>query len=306
MALPLVAPAPPPSIGKDSSGPRYARAWTVIASSGIDSLDVLSNELGINQGVAYEDEQGVSPDPYCTLRSFSVDAIVPAPLAGTGLYSVTAQYAYPQSRGVDPPTVSGDTRWHMEREIVTEPIDIDADGNPIDNGVGELLDPPVTRERTYRTLVAEKIVYYFTLAAAEAFFSGFDDTVNASMFQGAPAGSLLCNVNVSRASDVPVLPGSLTIPIMVSARFRERKNYMLHGVAVKGWQEARLKKGRRVKGSVVGGIQQYTPIKDSEGRAIEEPVLLNAAGTAPLPTTGTPAVLRFNRYPEADHNAMGF
>lgn len=72
-------------------------------------------------------------------------------------------------------------------EKVDEPIDQDANGNPIQTRAGESFDPPLTRRFTDRVYSIKKKVREFNAA----FFDQYNDVVNSDQFLGYEPGQCL-------------------------------------------------------------------------------------------------------------------
>lgn len=309
MAILTISEKPPPYPERyDQDGLSAARAWDIVAESEVNARAVLYTETGVARGTVYMNHQGVIPDTFCVCQRLTARGHPPAPVGGTGLYEVLAEYAYSNWQYNAPTALDagpGQTKFWVERTIVSEPEDhaLNALGSrwdvPIQNSADEPIDPPVTPLRIQKTLVAQWIQYFDSYETAYGAVSSYEDKLNDALYQGAPNGSLLCiGVDVEEAG-IPAAAGASDYPYRFTARFAYKAPKVLEdGYEYEGWTTTRRDEGRRTKGEIVEGVRDYPAILKNS-MAVSDPVPLNGGGQE-LPAGATTVVLAFKHYKYAN------
>jgi hypothetical protein len=136
---------------------------------------------------------------YLTTYPQDVALVAGTPTADTvgfGIYEVTVNYgpAYNFQRDNSDPILQP-PRFFWQREDILEPIDVDADGNPLLNSALAAFDPPPEIERAVRILMAKRYESNYQLNLS----INFEDHVNSDpvtlpLTGGivVPAGYMLC------------------------------------------------------------------------------------------------------------------
>lgn len=276
------------------NGVEATAVYTVDAEDEPDAEAEVYAHDGTALGAVFTTHQGTIPDIFCVCQDLIVRARTPAPVGGTGLFEVTATFA--RSSPTDPPAVdvNGPAKWWVERSLVTQPADHDAEGRPIVNSADEPIDPPLTRQSMSKTLVA---VWHRSNDSWFAMYNSlapFEGRLNSAVFAGAPRGCLFCE-----SLQIEEVSGGL---FRITGRFAYRPPRELFGHTYEGWSDTVLNLGRRTKGQVVGGKREYPPIL-MNGVPVADPVPLDANGQR-LPDGEDPVVLEFRHHLYADFNDL--
>ncbi len=147
-----------------------------------------------------------------------------------------------------------------------EPVDTDIDGNPILNSSTEPFDPPIMQRFDDLILRASYNVPNFNPVGAANYKTAVNDAP--ILIHGQYLfleGQVKVLLYTSR--EILMITGRPYIAVTLELKFRHE-----------GWKRKVLDQGYRTKGDVVDGVQQYTPILDSEGNELTEPALLDGNG----------------------------
>lgn len=296
------------------AGPRYQRAFTVIASSQSDSYEVLKGATGIVEGVEYTDHQGKTPDVFVKCLRVQSQALTQVPIDGTGLFDVIADYGYEDTQDFQRaiPT-DGTRRWWLERNLTTEAVDKDRNNKPITNSADEPIDPPLQRFRVEKVLVIQWYKLFASMQAAQAYCSTYDDKINALPFYTAPQHCLYCMGIDPGENPVRRAFGSMGT-YKLTARFAYKPPKTLYGPnhdneIYGGWVANPFNWGRRVKNP--SGVFRKIRLGENgltltgSDPQVTDPVALATNGMSYLldPTQGNYRAIHL--YNEIDFNTLG-
>lgn len=224
------------------------KTWTVVEASPYAAKMRLADELNIVHGACYYDAYGNVPDMTCIIHGISVAEISPAPLDGTGMYRVRAEYGQPRrgrTYAKEPGYDLQPIKW-IEESQVTKPVDIDVNGKRICNTVGEPLEPVSTRFDGEETLVMQWYVFSTTYASVYTGYRGFRDKLNEFWYEGAPPGCLLCTSVQVEDANLPT--GAVDLRCYrLTVRLTFREPQVIDNVTYEGWSEVRPNVGRRLR-----------------------------------------------------------
>lgn len=275
-------------------GPRYQRAFTVLASSESDAREVLKGQIGIDEGTPYQDHQGKIPDQYCICVDRNARPITPVPVDGTGLFDVVCNFAYEDDQGYRRRIpANGQTRRYLRRSITSISVDRDIHGNPITNAADEPIDPPLQKLVVDKVLVIEWWKMFATWAHAEAYCSTYDGKVNSETYYSAPPWCLLC-LGID-PEESPIMNSSFGMkPYKLTGQFQFQPTKVLKGPdgnthTYGGWRANPLNWGRKTKNFV--NNKTFHIFQDKDGNytrdqlaagaiRLADPVLLTADGNS--------------------------
>ncbi|MCK4340294.1 MAG: hypothetical protein KAY37_01050 [Phycisphaerae bacterium] len=306
MALPIITERAPQSPARtDERGPIYSRVWEIVASSEQDAYNILYVQAGVKRGAVYTNHQGTSPDSHVVCQVVSARGHPSAPVGGTGLYEVTAEYGYSVIRySTQQALPYGGPKYRMERTLVSELADLDVNGDPIVNSADEPIDPPLTALRIHRVLVIEWIIEAVDWETAYARYDDYEGLVNSSTYKGQPPKSLFCEeIDVADASTPKPLEVTGEL-FRVTARFAYLRPKEIYGQPVAGWEDAVVDKGRREKGALDADNKRLYPPILMDGVPVDEPVLLDGAGRR-LANTAQKVYRIWEHYETIDFNNLG-
>lgn len=307
MAAPIVTEQVTTRGRVTGDGGEYTRSFTVIARGHDDAIEKLGTEKAIYRGMVYTDHQGNQPDTLARLIDFDTRQLTHSPVGEDALYEVECFFArvrYSYSRTETPP-INGDPRFRMERQIVSEPADVDIEGKPIINTAGEPLDPPPSRLAIYRTLVAEWIRPGDSWEAMYLLYSPFEGKINLTPFKGATKGCLLCEGIDIDDIGVPEAPSSERNLYRMTARMQYREPKVFEGYPgeYEGWHLTAANLGYRIKKNVNGDIK-YEELKDETGQPIRQPAKLSDDGFSRLPDANPVRIVARRLYNYVDFNTL--
>lgn len=263
----------------EGGGETIVEPWSVLLD-GSDEQSLAARIARRADGIPRVGQQAEF-DPF--MRAKSVEAV---PVGGSPvLWDVLVTWGPPKgfsgssSESEEPLISPFDERpqiqWGTER--TEEPIDQDANGNPLVNVVGESFDPPISRNFSDEVLSVTKNQAAFSSTQAVQFV----DTVNADTFMGHAAGTGY----MDEISAVEIEEGGF-IYYRVTYKMRFRKD---------GWRKRVLHRGFRewVESTPDGPV--YKNFTDEDGNPVAEPLLLDETGGA-LPKYQPAQWLEFEVY----------
>lgn len=275
----------PGRLVETQDGMTHARVFRVQARSEIEALTKLQVYRRVFIGAGWFTTYGESPDASVVCRRREVEPVVAAPFGGAGDYKITAQYETPR---VDEAVAGGPPIYRLDDSQQSAPIDIDADGDPIENRVAQ----PIAASdfESIETLRVEWWATYATLAACFAAIRPFRNALNLVGWQGLPRGSARIIQGPKNVQEV-YLENSVMVKLQASIGIREQFNAADFAAKIidktgaeivgtfEGWAQLKQHVGTRVKGDVVNGVQEYKDITTQDGSAyITDPVPLTADG----------------------------
>jgi len=208
----------------------------------------------------------------------------------THLYEVTCQYESVQ----DPLTQDPIVEW--SGVMVSEPIDRDRFGEPIQNSSHETFDPPIQQDFEDLVLRVRRNEASFDPIVA----AGYKWSVNSDQFAGFPPGEARMRIFEGRY----VRAGGLYFwEVQYEIHFRQG-----------GWKVPIFDKGfRTIKLDSEGapdldsdGNYQYVTVKDTDGNPMREPVMLDGQGQRlPKVREDDPVKLEFELLQPLEYNALG-
>lgn len=293
----------PGRVRETQDGFKHARSWKVFARSEFDARRKLRLYRKVFIGAAWYTTYNEVPDASVVCRELDIDPTVPAPLGGVGDYTITASYERP---GRDEAVAGGPPIYRLESSLQSAPIDIDADGDPIENLVQEPIEASDFEDR--EVLRVEWWREFASLSAAFQFIRPFRNSLNLTTWQGVPKGGARCK-GVQNMEEVQ-LESSLLVKLSTSIEVREGIDAATFGSQIvdktgaavagtlEGWAQIKRHVGTRELGAVVDGKQTYKPILTEDGAdRITEPVPLDASG-ARLGDGADPIAIMFNVVPK--------
>lgn len=300
-------------VQETADGFTHTRRWKCIARSEMEARAKMRHFAGVFISAPWYTTFGEKPDPSVVCRSLSIEGSPPAPLGGQGDYLVEAGY---EPAGTDEAVIGGPPKYRIQTSITSVPVDIDADGDPIENSAGQPIDPPLTDQDDQEVLVVEWWRKYATLSACFAEIRPYRNAKNLTAWQAAPKGSVRCR-GIANVDEVEVEDG-LWVKLRSPFEYREPIDTATFPAVVKdksgatqagtleGFDTLSADRGTRVKGAVVDGVQTYLPIMTEDGtEPVREPVNLDGLGQA-LGSSATPvAIVRRLSAKYLDFSALG-
>jgi len=256
-------------------GRTATRVYTVLCDDGTDGPVVARAATGIPRvGDAHPQDSW--------LKCSNIRAVPVGPL----LFKVYADYEVrfgDAGQGESPLDQAAEHEWFVIESV--EPIDEDADGNPIVNAVNEAFDPPIQRE------FADPAV---RITRNEATFSASNSANYANKV----------NSDSITIDGLNIGPGYAKMKSITGTSFiygsetYYRVTYTIH-LRAGGWQRRVLNQGYRYwTGEYLDdGSKQIVRAEDANGQPLSHPVLLAADGKK-LPDGGSPVWLSFDVYEE--------
>lgn len=123
------------------------RVFDVVAASDVDALLTLARERGIGYGTLLRNAQGErAGGPLCRVTDLAVGIRAPSPIGGTGLYEIRARYTTREitANGGQPiPEPGGPPVYRWGRSEQTKSLEVDLDGEAIENSRGEPIEKQV-------------------------------------------------------------------------------------------------------------------------------------------------------------------
>ena len=286
-----------------------ARAWwTVVAADEAEALSLLKAETPpVARGVAWRDAQGAIFDGALLLQDFALAPRVSPTSGGAGLWHVVATYSTTWS-AFTLNAIEGRTQYRWERGSESNPADIDKDGKPAINTLGDPLEPPLQITTRTRILVAEFLRAGVSQFEVEGAFLQYENTTNAGTFKGYGPECALCQSLDVEDAGLYAADGANRL-FRVRGRFELRRPFAAYGVQVPGHVEARLNRSYQIwNTTLAGGERQYEHARDAAGNRVTAPVLIDADGVRIYVTNGipdrTPHVLQFRRYATSGFHAI--
>jgi hypothetical protein len=330
MTHPIITQRKPTPLSYTQNGYSQSRTWDVIAVSELAALDVVFNEVGVQRGAPWRSHLSESPDGTFLCQSMSVETRQAAPVGGSGLYVVTANFAQEPNQGRPKAELGKPPVTWVEEQSNTRTVDLDVEGRPITNYVEEPIDPPLTRYDDNEVLVAEWVEKAASHGVLYRKYRPYRKRCNLTTWQGEPKGSWLCMGMVI----TPKEDQAEEKTFLVRAKFEYREPKSPQGISlfrtrsltasgwdtlsapIEGWADITIHKGRRRINTTVTDEDEnldkkYLPIlqKDANGNDIpklqvSEPVPLTAQGQ-PLAGNVKPVALVIFHYPYKDFTPLG-
>lgn len=311
----LVTPIPEQSgATEDAGGRRYTRAFHVVAASAMDALAVLGDEENIKRGSLYRDQQGdLDTTGYARCQSLRVAAVVDAPVNATGLYAVTAEYAWPNAVQFTANSVTKNApRLWIERQQTTEPADIDRNGKPIANRVYQPVDPPLTKRSVTRVLCVEWLEEAVSWTSVFQQYAGYEEHVNSATYFGEPPGSFYCEPFEIEEQNTFGPAGNLQYRVVARFAYRPRRTYSFSppdyitsaSYTFDGWDDVFVHRGTRLLDDDNKLVELLSEDEDGNRVRISDPVNLSANGKLVLPDRAAPVLIGVKHYHEANFNEV--
>ena len=169
--------------------------WSVHAPSELDALVAVKTKVPLLEGVTvYQNPQGQLVAAGCICRKIRCRPTTPAPIGGTGIYLVRAEFSTRSSSSTSAKKIEKGkpAGIFIETESSELPYSNDFAGRPLENVCQEPLDPAPTRPNTTEVLVFRWYMTGITQVAASILFRPFRNKVNSTTFMGAPKGCFYC------------------------------------------------------------------------------------------------------------------
>lgn len=302
---------------RNKEGYSQPRRWKISARSEIEAETAMRRLRNVFIDAPYYTSYGEKPDTSSVCRSISIEGLPHAPFGGRGDYLVEAEYGPAEK---DEAVIGGPPVYRIKSSAASTPIDLDADGDPITNIVGEPIDPPLSDYSDQEVLSVEWWGLWDNLAAAFAEVRPYRNSLNLIEWQALAKGSARI-MELSNSEEVEVEVDAVTklwvkwsasievrLPIDtadLAATVIDKDGNTLTG-ELEGWVALYANRGRRELGEVVAGVQQYLPILTEDGGdVVSEPVPLGADGLR-LPSASAQVVMArdvVRRY--RDFNLLG-
>lgn len=148
---------------------------------------------------------------------------------------------------------------------VSEPIDKDINGDPIENSSGEPPDPPIIEE--FHDLVWRVVRFSDNWNARDA--ANIKGAVNDGVWQGWPAGT--AKVTLLDADQL-LIGNTIYYQETIEIHFR----YIENNPQASGWKRRILDQGFRTRSTTTPG--EYNIIKDEDGNPLSQPIKLDGNG----------------------------
>lgn len=320
MTAPIITDRHPGELTLDENGYHGSRAWDIIAASEIDALNILRAQRRVYRGAVYRNAYGQTPDSRVKCQSLKAVGHPPAPVGGTGLYEVTAEYAQRSSSaggGTKKAEVGGPPVWSVDTAEASRPVDRDRSGFPITNVVEEPIEPALTINTTTETLVVRFYVTSANQLSVYSTYRPYKDTVNSATYKGIPRGCLLCRgfTPATEEDGLFLVTGKFMYRPQVTAlrginayytqSSATANNWVSISLPIEGWADIVPNKARR---KLVGAYTdppetRYQAILGADGRPVSDPVPVTLAGV-PITDSSIKALV-FYHYDYADFAALG-
>jgi hypothetical protein len=332
MTHPIITQRKPTPLSYTQNGYSQSRTWDVIAVSELAALDVVFNEVGVQRGAPWRSHLSESPDGTFLCQSMSVETRQAAPVGGSGLYVVTANFAQEPNQGRPKAELGKPPVTWVESQSNTRTVDLDVEGRPITNYVEEPIDPPLTRLADTSVLVAEWIERAASQPTLHRKYLPYKLRCNETPWLGEPKGSWLCLGMVITPKEDKSEEKTFT----VRARFEYKEPKSPRGISafitraltasgwttlnapIEGWADITIHKGRRrinptfsLAPADIELDKRYLPIlqKDANGNDVRnlqvtEPVPLTTQGQ-PLKKDVLPVALVIFHYLYKDFTPLG-
>lgn len=278
--------APDPLID-DDSGLSTGRNFTVIAQSQLHARTLLRQKKSVFRGAPFSTIRGEAPDSRVRCLSLQVTPRPAAVLGGSGMYDVNAHYGIPDGQT---PLPGNPAVWNWSASLASAPVDTDRDGNPIQNAVGEPIDPPVTALLPSLKVTIQWFTSKFLVQDMIRFVGATNtDKVVAADGSGAiNAGQALCMGMTRTPADDDLF--------RMSAEFSLRRD---------GWRAKLVNRGKRILlGTEADGTCKWELVTDTNGQPLAEPANLASDGSL-LACAAAPVILTFDVYPEELYAGLG-
>lgn len=250
MPLPAICESPESRGTNTTATTERQRVWTVIASSVEDAIAQVEAAYNVTNGTPYRAPDNSIPDAECVRLSIAGDQVTPAPVGGSGMFRVVANFgSRSSSGGVLPLTVGGPARVKILSDFSEEPADVDVTGAPIVNAAGVPLTPTPTYGRVRWAAMLTWRRSYATSAAATAAVSGYSGKLNSDIYLGAAVRCLRCDpIQVTQLSGATE-DGQGIYEFRAVMRFREQRTVTSGGsaITVAGWDLLQPNRGLLLK-----------------------------------------------------------
>lgn len=191
--------------------------------------------------------------------------------------------------------------YQLEFQQFQRVVEVDIDGKPLMNTVGDMFDPPIVQDDSRPVLVATR--NFKTLAEIVAIQQQYKDAVNLNTFYGAKAGQ--AKILSITAGEEKVDRGQRYYPVTFRIAFKGEGD---------NWQREILNRGMRYKVTYLdpGTEKKVSALRDTiGGTRITSPVLLNKDGSRydrdAKDANGkviSPYFIKFRTYPERDFSGL--
>ena len=178
-----------------------------------------------------------------------------------------------------------------------EPVDRDANGNPIMNSAEETFDPPSSRDVDDLIIRIQRNTNNFSVWTA----ASYKNSINSDTIWGVPPGYLMLkdwSATYEKSASTYYFAESMEFHIRYAAVFQGGQWVAL------GWKLRRVDEGYRVKSGVDSNNKpKYQTILDENGKMLSQPTLLDGAGNK-LASGADPVYKTFDLYPSRSFAAL--
>ena len=297
-------------LGLDSKdGYEVSQPYWVIATTQTDAIAKLGAEEGVTLGSVYRDQYGNTVRNQLTLRSIDVKVIAPHPAGETGMYEVVARYSETKGASTEP-VAGGSPVYNWSSIEVTEPSEVDINGNPIRNSSDEVFEKPISIPMQIISITVEWYVSSFSTSQ----LIEFGNAVNSKSWQGISAGqariSRLTRDEQTNNNEDPLFKIKANIEARKSFTFNSTKIITPTGATVGGssfppFMEYVVDQGFRKKTTIDDdGKQMYEQFVDDQGKPLKKAKYLDGSGNEK--DADSPVVaIQYQIYPEKDFALLG-
>lgn len=302
---------------ENERGMTGARRFSIEAASQMDARRLLRQKKQIFYGVPWRSAYGEKYDDRAVARELIFRKRTPAPAGGKGLFDALVRYG---RRDADEAVPFGRPIYRKGVSLEQRKADLDADGDPIVNSVGEPFDPGFTRPEPTEM---GTFTWWWMNVTEDAWAQStrnYDGALNTVTFRGAPPLSLLChgvtNVEDQVLND-DVSPPILAIKTEAILEYRPLvdpaalaadivdKDGNAVGADFSGFAETGVDRGFRKKVGVDGdGKPIFENIQPQNGAGLNQPAFLDGQGNVLNDAANTVAIMYLLNARRADFNQL--
>jgi len=166
-------------------------AYDVVARSQIEAISVLRQDQGVFKGSTYTSAYGEKPNPPMICRNLRLPKPKrPAPVGGTGLYRIDANFSQTSGSGsgssVPEPVPGGPPVYLWDANLYASRATVDRNGQAIKNYAGQTMSVAV------QVAAAHLEVLWYVTRYEESTLVRVAGSVNANAWHGFDAGQAQC------------------------------------------------------------------------------------------------------------------
>lgn len=300
--------------------------WSVLARSQLDARLLLAARQNILENAVYQSPLGEVADSFLVVRELEVVPHVrSAAVGGIADYRVTVSYGK-LTGGREDAAIGGPPEYWVEDSLVSEPVDVDASGDPIVYTNGEPVDPPLTAEKVTEVFGVTWWVETTDVLTLLGSLRPCKGALNLKTWHGASKGCMLC-AGIRKQEQVEVDSGRWAVKLMGRWKYRppvsasdldatvlmpaagatlKSGKFSVFSGTMEGFWRVHANHGfRELDGFDGDGNPKWLPIEDESGRVVSEPVSLDKDGKRLTQNSKQFVVVRKLNARYVDFNGLG-